>query len=731
MEYTIPTYTLDTNEWSETNFYSKEEFTEFIGERIKYPGSYEFSIELVQKITERAIYFNKHGYYDRHVERSKDYYSFWRPEKQKCTKGVIWKDGDKVYYTTREYYMWLNFLPIFVKKKNAYDFPSFRDGQYHIALIELHAELLGLHIVMTKRRQYAMSYYHCAKIINQIWFENGITIKFLAFLDQYIEAAWPFLDEYKNFLNEHSSFWYRAFTPEKVGNWQQKYETTTPDGRKVTKGNKSRVIAKTTKDSPTKAVSGASKFFFYEEAGISGNLKATFGYAKSAMMEGFEATGQFIAFGSVGDLKQCEDLKYLMYNAKENGFYSIKEKYFSEKGNEKEVGFFVPTFWNFAPFEDEAGNSDIERAIAALKSYRAKIKEEKSPEDYQLEVSQNPIYLEEAFAMRHEPYFPKHLVEAQIYTIEEENKHPYQVVDIELGADGNYIISKSDKQPYTKYPVDKKDKNKEGAIIMYERPDKSLPWLTYYGSIDPVAGDGTTSSNSLVSIFIWKNEVEVTRTNSEGDVETFVEPGKLVCEWTGRFDDGNKNHERCLAIVEAYNAWTIYEANISGFHTYMTLKKKLKYLVPSNQIIFNKQAGDFNPKHPYGWKNTGTIFMQHMMPYFMDFIKEELEDEEVDGKLKRVYGISRVISLRALKEMKEFTPGINADQIIALVALIAFVQIQAVNRRVIKKDVRETQNSNLDNSRKITKFLREPFSNMPSTTNSLSKVRRSPFHSLR
>ena len=108
----------------------------------------------------------------------------------------------------------------------------------------------------------------------------------------------------------------------------------------------------------------------------------------------------------------------------------------------------------------------------------------------------------------------------------------------------------------------------------------------------------TTTSDSLCSIFVYKNPVEVTKETSEG-LETFVEGDKIVASWCGRYDDINKTHEQLCLIIEWYNAWTLVENNISLFIQYMISEKKQKYLVPRSQIVFLKDLGSESEVRKY------------------------------------------------------------------------------------------------------------------------------------
>jgi hypothetical protein len=82
-----------------------------------------------------------------------------------------------------------------IKKIQKFGFAKIRDAQYHMALYELLAELNYKHVAILKKRQIASSYYHISKLINQLWFEPGVTLKIGASLKDYIneKGSWKFI----------------------------------------------------------------------------------------------------------------------------------------------------------------------------------------------------------------------------------------------------------------------------------------------------------------------------------------------------------------------------------------------------------------------------------------------------------------------------------------------------------------------------------------------------------
>jgi hypothetical protein len=701
MSRIIPTY--ENGKWGTTEFNTDADFREYLEGIFKEPGEYGFT-KLALKFNEQARIFNKEGFYCNSPFRSKDFIAYWQDQKNKCRSGVIYIDGDMQWYLTRDYYMWLNFLPIFDKEEKHYGFAKVRDAQYHMALYEIIAELNHQHVAILKKRQIASSYFHMGKIINQYWFEEGSICKIGASLKDYIndKGSWKFLEEYKTFLNEHTA-WYRPSNPEKVLLWQQQIEVKV-NNRKTSRGLKSKIQGASFEKNATTGVGGPCTYFFHEEAGIAKNMMQTYEYLRPAMSSGMMTTGQFIAAGSVGDLEQCNPLKDMIMNPGANDIYAVETNLMDADGTIGMAGLFIPEQWSMPPYIDDYGNSQVEEAIKAINIERSRWKNELNGEQFQLRISQKPLNISEAFAYRKESIFPQGILSKQLKRIEEK-EYPYELI-----------------------AVDKKQIDKTGTIVVWERPTKSPAFGSYYASIDPVSEGKTTTSDSLCSIFVYKNAIEVTRQLAGGDVEQFIEKDKIVAAWCGRFDDINKTHERLELIIEWYNAWTIVENNISLFIQHMIARRKQKYLVPKQQILFLKDLGSNKTVYQeYGWKNTGTLFKSHLISYAIEFLREVI-DEETDKEgnvMTQTLGVERIPDPMLLTEMLAYHPGLNVDRMVAFGALIAFVKIQQSNRGYTKR--RESEDNSLVNSQKISKLKYSPFKNIGRNGVTNSRGRRSGF----
>jgi hypothetical protein len=725
----IPTW--DNGEWTTTEFLELQDFRDYVKSMFKEPGKYNFD-ETSKLFNEQARNFRLYGdIYTLTPFKSKDFINYWNFEKEKCRNGVIYKNNGKEWYLPRDYYMWINFLPIFDKIKRKFDFAQVWDVQLHIALYELLAELHFKHVSIFKKRQIASSYFHMAKLINIVWFEEGVVLKIGASLKDYVDmsGSWKFLEEYRNFLNDKTA-WYRPFTPDKPLNWQQKIEVR-ENGRKKDIGLKGVVLGMSFEQSPTKGVGGPCTIFFYEEAGIAPTMDQTVEYLLPAMKAGDLTTGMFIAAGSVGKLSDAEPLKKLTLYPEANDIYPVETNLLDEKGTIGKTGLFIPEQWGMPPYIDEYGNSEVEKALESLNLKFELWKKQLEPDLYQLRISQHPRNIKEGFAFREESLFPQHLVEMQKRDIEEK-MYPYELVELSEDQDCNIVVKRTSKPPIRTFPIKLNEEDKTGSIVVWERPDSEKKFGKYIASIDPVSEGKTITSESLCSIYIYKTATHVKRYTDNG-VETFIEGDKIVAAWCGRFDDINETHKRLRLIIEWYNAWTLVENNISLFIRYMIQERKQKYLIRKNEMVFLKEAQSNNTVYQdYGWKNTGNLFKQHLLSYLIEYIKEVVEEDvDENGTIKKkYYGIRRIPDIMALKEMEAYQHGVNVDRLVALAALIAFVKINESNR---PKEVRVENEfaENLQKSQEMYKLNKSAFTHI-GKQNSLTEYKRSrnPFKNI-
>jgi hypothetical protein len=698
----IETFDFETKETSFTIFKEREDFAEFLRGLFKEPGFYEFD-ESIEAFTEPAEHFNTYNVYTYIPKNTKDYYEYWDKHKKRNIDGYIIKNKGKVWYITPDYYFFINYCRILNKEINKPSFVTHRDVIYHLALYEWRAMIESKNAAVTKKRQMASSYFHCAAMLRVYWFLEGLTIKIAAHREDYInhKGIWAYLQSYFNFLNKNTA-WTRHNNPDKVLHWDQNIEGI-QNNKKIKIGNFTKILGYTTNKDPLTPVGGPCYYFYNEEAGVAPTLDRTAEGMLPAMMAGEFMVGLMVFAGSVGELDQCEPLKQYMYNPDAMHILPVKNRFIDDKGNIGETGLFIPEQWGMIPHVDNYGNSLVDEALQSILETRKKWKKDLAPETYRFRCSQHPINLKETFDLRSESKFPVSLLNSQKERIN--NKEYFlEYVDLERSSDGKLTPVKAVHPPVLKFPVDVKDPNKQSCIVIHERPIDNPPFGLYYASKDPVAVGKTNTSKSLASIYVYKNDQEVITYKEDGSRTVEIVPGKLVAWYTGRYDDVNKTNKIAEELIEYYNAWTLVENNVTQFVQHMIGMRKQKYLVPKDQIQFLKEiSSNTNVFQEYGWRNVGKIFTDNLIPYTLQFISEELNSEmDAQGNVTNVtFGIERIPDIMLIEEMSQYREGMNVDRLIAFAALCAFIRLQKNNKgffKTYKKD------ESLENQNKMPKL---------------------------
>ena len=143
-------------------------------------------------------------------------------------------------------------------------------------------------------------------------------------------------------------------------------------------------------------------------------------------------------------------------------------------------------------------------------------------------------------------------------------------------------------------------------------------------------------------------------------------------------------------------------------------------------ILFLKDLGANKSVYSeYGWRNTGTLFKNHMLSYGIDFVMEELDNElDADGNITRThFGVERIPDPMLLREMQAYTDGLNVDRLVTFCALAAFAKVQQSNRGLQKRV--EVESDKLENSQNFSKLsMRSPFRHLGHPSSNVSGMSR-------
>ena len=747
MYYSAPTYNIDTSEWEETSFETKRDVIKYIDSHYKYPS--EYNIKYATGYWNRqAKIWQSTGSYPVYLNKSIEFKKHWDFEKRKSDKNgfVIYKKPSEgvEFPVPGLYYFYLNYCPIEHKDKGVMEFPTIYDGDYHYFMYILRCILYRKYAAVLKKRQSGYTLKNMAIKTNIIWFGTAQIAKTFASDESKVKDSWGIMQVYRDHINKHCG-WKRGFDPSGVLNWQVRRKNK--DGSYT--GNLSKALGFTTKQDPTNGVGGSAAFIYGEESGINPTLDVTHEFITSNASLGGLVTGLIIYSGAVGELEKCEPLKHFLLNPEQDGFLPCDNNIEEDLEFGSKVGFFVPEWWNYVSVEededgipigdamycfDENGNTNKELALKEIVKWR-KLAERKSPEKYRFYCSQRPLSIKEAFAVRKTSKFPLNLIEAQKRRIEDK-MFSIQYVDIDYDDKGKVTYKRSNKLPIKDFPISPKMENKEGVIVMIEPPIANPPWMTYIASIDPVKIGKSTNSQSLCSIYIYKLDTLVSREKEDLSSEHLLEHGKIVCYWCGRFDDIGDTHKRLQMMIEWYYAFTLVENNASQFINYMIGVNKQYMLVPTEQFVFDKELNSVSNgnKKDFGWGNYGRTFVDVILPFAIDYLKEKIkiETQEKTGEVMKVtYGVERIPDVMLLKEMEAYQEGLNVDRLVSFASLVAFISIILANRGANKR--KEVSEKTKEDNSHLYKIVKQAFNTKRNfgNKNGGSGNPRSPFRNLR
>ena len=264
---------------------------------------------------ERALHFEKHGYYcpyEPSGDPYSDYYKFWKEEARRCREGYS-VGGARI---TGHHYAYLNYSPIKKSKskkgtkaaRRVLGFPDFWDGDYdyfwlldiarwgmpledYLALnlgITIKTEDLkgGKNIIVGKARRKGFSYKNgaiAANIYKQVPRSSVIIGAFQSsFL--YPKGTMGMVSDYINFYNKHTA-WSRMKVTDRENFKKEGYKEII-DGKEIEGGYLSSIEALSFGDNPDAARGRESELFLFEEAGKWPTLEKAYMSTKKTLEDG-------------------------------------------------------------------------------------------------------------------------------------------------------------------------------------------------------------------------------------------------------------------------------------------------------------------------------------------------------------------------------------------------------------------------------------------------------------
>lgn len=680
----------------------------------------------INQARQAALYFDKHkhyeypppkpknekddSYYQRFMQSAQwpEYKAYWDEEERRCNEGIIipgsLKDGKlQDIHITGHHYSYLNYkliahesgshksgenihknIPSFARKVGRVDNkpPDFWDGDYHYYHAVEIAKKFGMNLVVDKTRQVGYSQKNSMLATDQFEFYPYSTTLLGGYTEAYVNDKGAILDMAKEnvmFLNAHTDFKKNDVTwnnDEIISGYRYAGENTIY-------GYKSKILTAVFRTNTGAARGKKGELCIFDEVGKWPNLLESVIATNKILREGNVTTGIMILFGTGGG-KRYEDFqgfKEIFYRPLD--YWCIPFKNVWDKGLEHtNCGFFHPRYWNFKPYYDENGNSDVATAMKVINEEREVWKNSGKLETLRLNKSETPICPSESFNFAIDNIYMSEELELHSQQIELNNDYKIGKHGRILKLDGKLVFRTNEqlKEVYQHKPIEsisrKADDDVTGCVTIYDYPfinsEGRIPENMYIICHDPYATDTEAedldAKYSLGATYVY----EVTNKNTAyyGD--------RLVAKFLGRSNTTDEYNEQLFMLAEYYGIspnqlW--YEADRGNdVKSYAKRLNKLAYLCHEAQFDSTKGNNDSktiyygisinrnNNRKKYaastlkewlytirGYKNDGRpIYNFHYI--FDPFLIQQLKIWNMDGNFDSVSAL--FILMFAIKELE-------------------------------------------------------------------------------
>ena len=668
---------------------NQKEYLELLESKYQLPGDYNFDSRISNFLTAKEQ-FLKAAYYCTETPDTPEFEEWWNEEAMKCVHGVMVDE----FFITGLHYFYVNFLKINDKVRKKSYFPDYWDSDVWYFYCRDIAQLKGLDLAIIKKRQWGSSFKLAAGAIHNVWFFREKITKVFSADKKHLLGFWNFMEDYRDFLNEHTN-WYREFNPNKKLDWKQQQSITlnTAGGNKeVNQGRKGVIQGVATDRDPFAIVAGKVDEYIAEESGKNRTLDQSVNAAQEAMKFGNIKTGFLTMSGAVGELIHAAPAKKYIFNPDENKCLSFPNIWSNRP--EERVGMFVPSYYSYGNCIDQFGNSLVEQAKAEIEK-ELLVSKKKSIKDYLVQLSQMPSTLEDAFGEREENIFPTEIIQPYYDRLIRQ----YEPIYVSLIEEAGKIIHvpQSTVMPVLEYPM-KKSTDRRGCVCIVEPPIENAPLGIYYAGVDTISEVRTDTSESLQSIYIFRADYY--------DNDMLV-PGQMVAWYTGRYQNSEITYNITRMLIKYYGALSMVESDNRGFLTYMINKKqtllllkqsqypKLSIIVPNSKVHENFGIRKGNSK----------AFEDHLLNSLIAYVKEEIEVEQGYGEEdKTIFGVERIKDVMLLKEMLVYNTKGNFDRLWAFAYALNVAEGMTDRNRIVK--IREKPKEQVRVQRRINQFGR-------------------------
>lgn len=559
-------------------------------------------------------------------------------------------------------HLYLNFCPIWNKKKKQYVFPDFRSVD--VEWFEEIERAMGLgpygkdefrpslHIT-GKTRQSGHSLKGCVPLVFNTHFVPG-TKNYIGSYDGYHALkTFDMFSTYQKHLYEHTAFG-KGYLKVDAGKYYKFGYHKEVNNIFIESGYQSEIFIVTFNQKTTKGVGGGCDLFIVEESGAFPKFIEAVQYVQNAVKDGDYTTGTILAYGAAGNLTDAMQYEKACMNPKAYDAWAYWNKWNPQSPN-KTTAYFVPNYSCRPPHIEENGTPRYEQAIQAREDkYQTLMTTDYG--SYLQKISQEPNTLEEMFDVRTNLRFSKDLIDAQIKMLEDNPALLGTPVEVYMDfLKGKVAWKFSDKQPIREYPVPELQ-DYSGCVEMFEFPE-DIPEGEVVISIDSYNQESSTTK-SYANICVWQKASSIKYSYGR----------RVLAEYFGRPERKEIVYEILLHLSLLYkNAPIMVENedielvpwfyNKSYDHLLMDQPDIIRALIP-NSKTFGKRAKGIHAADPL------IIAADNKQDKYM---REKIGVRRNDAgeDIGPIYGIERERSLGYLKEARRYfkTDQMNFDRI--------------------------------------------------------------------
>lgn len=629
------------------------QLSEFIPEGGKFVNTEVFS--------EVGTHFSNYGFYCGSPPKTKEYYSFWDREIDRCINGY---EVDDVRITGHHYF-YLNYCPIPVVDINDEEdvvtkvntFPRFWDTDYYYFHALDKARKLGKHLIVIKARGKGYSHKNSAILARDFHLKKNYKSYALAFEKEFLikdgllSKTWEKID----FIGDNTA-WTQPRLIDQDMHKSAGYRVKIA-GNYITRGRKNEIIGVSLKNDPNKARGKRGGTILWEEGGKFPGLFTAFDIARPSVEEGKFATGIMIVFGTGGTNEgEYESLEKLFYNPEANNCM-VFDNIWDDGATGNTCGFFVPAFDGYEGFIDVNGNSDYEGAKKYINEQRElKKKGASDSRGYNQFVAEFPFTPREATLKSDGNLFPIKELQVQLDNVLATGRHNALSCGILFeNYDGKISFKPThDVNALFEYPVPK-EVNTDGCITILEAPFKdrsgNIPQGLYYIGHDPYAHDQTVGT-SLGATYVFKMTNNFSPTYNDC----------IVAGYVGRPSTQDEYNKNLFHLAEYYGCKIGFENDRGDVIGYGKRHKMLHYLAEEFRMLDKRELQSRTVKRAYGMHMTVNRKSQGEI-YIRDWLNTKISNYE-DGTERLM--LHTIVDPALLQELIKFNHDGNFDRVMAV-----------------------------------------------------------------